>query len=119
MITSLPLATQAMAGHIDFASNAQYQLVGIAIVMCALGALAVLVSILGRLLAPRKPVVAAPLPAAPAAIPPEVLAAIAAAVYDSLRTPHRILEVSQPPDPRLSAWSVEGRRQIFHSHTLR
>jgi Na+-transporting methylmalonyl-CoA/oxaloacetate decarboxylase gamma subunit len=123
MISSLPLATQAMAGHIGLAGNAQYQLVGIAIVISALAGLAVLVTILGRILAPRQPAAAtgtAPAATAePTGIPPEIRAAIAAAVHTSLQSPHRILEVSHPPDPRLSAWSVEGRRQIFHSHTVR
>jgi hypothetical protein len=120
---TLLLAVESVAGHLEFFSNLRFQTVGIMIVMSSLGALAIVVTIVGRALEPRIAGGARALPAAAAApgqdLPPEIRVAIAAAVLFTVKTPHRILTVTQTPDPRLSAWSVEGRRQIFHSHTVR
>jgi len=54
--------------------------------------------------------------------PPELIAVIAAAIDSSVAGPHRIVSVKpvnelQHADPNLLAWSGEGRRQIFSSHT--
>ena len=65
----------------------------------------------------------APVPA-PAAIPPapsaevpaDVFAAVVSAVYFTLGEQHRVISVS--PAESL-AWSREGRRSIFRSHTFR
>jgi hypothetical protein len=56
-------------------------------------------------------------------IPGEIIAVIAAAVDAVMHGPHRILAIN-PVDVReasqsVTAWAVEGRRQIFQSHTLR
>lgn len=64
---------------------------------------------------PNQPSVA---PVSPAGerIAPEILAVISAAVAVSMKgTPHRIVAISPAPQ----AWSLEGRRQIFQSHTVR
>jgi hypothetical protein len=118
---TLLLAVESVAGHLEFFSNLRFQTVGVMIVLTSLGGLAIIVTAVGRALEPR---IAGgsrmvPVPAPAQVVPPEIRAAIAAAVVFSVRTPHRILTVTQAPDPRLSAWSVEGRRQIFHSHKVR
>jgi hypothetical protein len=84
------------------------------------------VSRLARGPVPAPPASAAPvLPAAsssgpdafvPEAIPPEVRAAIAAAVFATRGRPVRIVSVA-PADALL--WSREGRRQVFQSHSPR
>lgn len=71
---------------------------------------------------PAAAAAAAPVPAAtPAAapsgeIPPDVFAAIVSAVHFALGDQHRVVSVS--PAESL-AWSREGRRSIFRSHTFR
>ena len=56
-------------------------------------------------------------PVAPSAeIPPDVFAAIVSAVHFTLGDRHRVVSVS--PAESL-AWSREGRRSIFRSHTFR
>ena len=77
--------------------------------------------------------VAAPVPAAPApaaarvpaagAISPETMAVIAAAVAVALRgRRYAITNVSPAKAPDIeqlmSLWSLEGRRQVYSSHTL-
>lgn len=58
---------------------------------------------------------AAPQPA-PGEIPADVFAVIASAVYCTLGDSHRVVSVT--PAESL-AWSREGRRSIFRSHTFR
>lgn len=55
-------------------------------------------------------------PAEKSAIPPQLVAVVAAAVHVSLgKVPHQIISI-KPADP---SWSREGRRQIFDSHRVR
>jgi len=130
MNSLLPLATESIAGHLQFLANLRYQTVGVMIVMTSLCGLAVLVALVAKgisffpttkkSLAPEAPEP----PATPAAalaegIPAEIRAVIAAAIHVSLKSPHRILHVEPVQNPQLHAWSVEGRRQIFQSHTFR
>ena len=96
----------------------------------ALVAIAGLRRSLDELSAPRTP---APSPAAPVAAPKpaqardeltaELIAVIAAAVRVTLGdTPHRIVSLSsanQVLADQRSAWSGEGRRQVFQSHVVR
>jgi hypothetical protein len=66
--------------------------------------------------------------AAPAALPspaaasgelsPEIVAVIAAAVHVTLGSGHRIVGITPSGRDDL-VWSLEGRRQIFHSHKVR
>lgn len=56
--------------------------------------------------------------AAPAEISPQVLAAIAAAVFVTCGVGHHIVAVRDPENSG-RVWSTEGRRQIFESHRLR
>jgi Na+-transporting methylmalonyl-CoA/oxaloacetate decarboxylase gamma subunit len=55
---------------------------------------------------------------------PELLAVIAATIHTLIRTPHRIVSAkrvvaSSPTSWYPSAWSAEGRRDIFESHHVR
>lgn len=112
-----------------------YQTVGVLIVMGALSVLAVVLAILGRLFinagakaaaakaaaaqasAAQSPPVA--VSAGSSAAPtPEMRAAIVAAVYCTVGSHARVLDI-QPAHPELAAWSMEGRRQIFLSHRVR
>ncbi|MEX1118977.1 MAG: OadG family transporter subunit [Terrimicrobiaceae bacterium] len=122
----LPVATESVNGRLEFFTNLQYQTVGILIVITSLCVLAFLVTVVARGLS-FVPKAKKPEPEAPEApavviaegISPEIRAVIAAAVHVSLKSPHRILHVDSVPNPQLHAWSVEGRRQIFQSHSFR
>lgn len=124
----LLLATEALNGHPAFLHNLSYQTVGLAIVMTSLGGLAVIVSVVAALLAPLGSRSKAPLRPLQAVMGgaatedeagDELHAVVAAAVHVALGKPHKILSVQPVRNVQLQAWSVEGRRQIFHSHTLR
>jgi len=127
MTALVPLAAAtAGAEQLTFLQNLQFQAVGVMVVMTSLGGLAIVVAILAALLAPmHKPARAASaaVPQAavllPGEIPPEVRAVIAAAVHTVLKSPHRIVDVQPAANPLLQAWSMEGRRQIFQSHSFR
>lgn len=74
------------------------------------------------------PVVVKPLPGAPVsdAIPPEVMAVIAASVAVVLRGQRYAITGITPATQKnpadierlMSLWSLEGRRQVYSSHTL-
>jgi Na+-transporting methylmalonyl-CoA/oxaloacetate decarboxylase gamma subunit len=125
----LPLATESVSGQLGFLANLRYQTVGMMIVMACLCGLAVLVALVARGLScfPKsaKAVHSRTNPDVPTTImsgegvPPEIRAVIAAAVLVTLKSPHRILQVEPAQNLQLHAWSVEGRRQIFQSHTFR
>lgn len=122
-MATLFLATESLSAHLDFIRNLRYQSTGMLIVLLSLGTLAVVVGLVARLLEPGQ---ARPFSSQPAAslnsadaITPEIQAVIAAAVVVVLKSPHRIHEVRPVLNPNLSAWSAEGRRQIFQSHTFR
>ena len=59
----------------------------------------------------------APPPSASADLPPELLAVISAAVFESLGTDSRIVAISLAGENQ--TWSMEGRRQIFSSRKVR
>ncbi|GAB4174641.1 MAG: hypothetical protein Fur0032_14360 [Terrimicrobiaceae bacterium] len=123
------LAADAVNGHPTFLHTLSYQTVGIAIVMTSLGGLAIIVSAVAAMLTPSGVKAGAKSPdSKPANVPPsgsgdqiseEMHAVIAAAVHVALGSTHRILHVEPVRNVQLQAWSVEGRRQIFHSHILR
>jgi hypothetical protein len=115
------------------AESLQYQLTGFLVVAFTLGALAFLVSLIGRLFASldaRRAKVSAALPGpVPARIPepspsaeeisPAVLAAIAGAVA-ALGDSRFAIRGVQVADPRQNlAWSAEGRRSIYASRNVR
>ena len=117
------LATESTSAHIEFFHNLRYQGTGMLIVLLSLGILAVVVSAVARILEQRE----SPVPETAAAraagedptLPPEIQTVIAVAVYMALPSGHRIHQVRPVANPNLSAWSAEGRRQIFQSHTIR
>ena len=66
----------------------------------------------------RSAVSSAPaLTAAGADLPPEVLAVISAAVFETLGADSHIVAIN--PESQSPAWSLEGRRQIFGSRKVR
>jgi Na+-transporting methylmalonyl-CoA/oxaloacetate decarboxylase gamma subunit len=109
------------------ADNLQYQLTGLLVVLFTLGALALLVALLGRVISafesrstPAPSPVAASAPAAPEAISGPVFAAIAAAVSTALGDHRFVIRGVQAVDPRENlAWGAEGRRSIYASHQVR
>lgn len=50
-------------------------------------------------------------------VPPEIMTVLAAAVHATYGARARIIRMSEEHD--VSAWSTEGRRQIFLSHAVR
>ncbi len=72
-----------------------------------------------RIQAPAPPPVPAPAVAAPAAIPDEIMALIAAAVAVTVGPNARVASVVPTPLDQQQQWSIEGRRQIYSSHQIR
>lgn len=112
--------------HPTLAENLQYQLTGFLVVVFSLGALALIVGLIGRIfaaVAARGAAAPAPNPApAPAEsdISPAVLAAIAGAVAAALGDRRFTIHGVQVADPKTNlAWSAEGRRSIYASHQIR
>jgi hypothetical protein len=72
--------------------------------------------------APAAPTSSAPVPVASRAddapVPPEFVAAIAAACHLTLGRPLRIVSIVDEAEQK-QVWSLEGRRQIFASHQVR
>ena len=127
----LPLAVIGADERLTLLEDIAYQSVGVVIVVGSLGFLAIMISLLGRILreSPKTPCAASGATAGSASgqqssvgeneIPPEVRAAIVAAVYATLGQQNRILDIKPVFHPQQAAWSMEGRRQIFLSHRVR
>ena len=130
LLVSLPAPVlAAIGGHPGLWEDLRYQTVGLVVVLGALAAIWLVLEVVGagfrRLERARAPVRVDPAARPPAAadeaaIPPEVVAVIAAAIHASVDTPHRIVAV-QLADQGAghTAWSVEGRREIYRSHRVR
>lgn len=120
------LALDRILEHFD------YQIVGMLVVFLCLGSLAIVVTIIGKVFvaleAKTKDIkakvqqhkveekITASVSSPDGHVTPELIAAIAAAVDAALGSPHRIVHI----EPTfLSAWSAEGRREIFASHRIR
>jgi len=92
---------------------------GMGVVFLSLAVLQVAIRLIGLAgrgaRAPRK--TPAPGPAAPAGLPADEFAAIAAAVAVALWEPHRIHHIRMLQDEDLAAWSRIGRLDIMRSHT--
>ena len=117
----IPLASSFPA-HPGWMQDLQYQLTGFLVVIFALGGIAVLVWIAGKIFAAFGAAKHRHASASPAAsqteeIPGSVLAAISAAVSIALEGRHFVIYDVTPTD--CSAWSAEGRRAIYRSHRLR
>ena len=52
-------------------------------------------------------------------VSPEVIAVSAAAIHVALGPGHRVLAIAPAPLSGGDRWSVEGRREVFHSHQFR
>ena len=111
----------SLPAHPGWTENLQYQLTGFLVVLFALGSIAILVWIIGKVFAANE---AKPFtkttdsPAEPdGEIPGPVLAAISAAVSVALEGRHFVI-YDVAPSGR-AAWSAEGRRAIYRSHQLR
>jgi len=127
-MTAFPaLLAASLPEQPTLADNLQYQLTGLLVVLFTLGSLALLVTLLGRVISafePRRtPVsspVVAPAPSTPEEIPGPVLAVIAAAVSTALGDHRFVIHGVQAVDPRQNlAWSAEGRRSIYASRQVR
>ncbi len=109
---------------------------GLALVVILLGVAVfiALVALIGRVLAATHPdetvappdakpaAAAAPAPVIADSLPPEVMVAIAAAVSVTLGPKVKIAEIRTPApsvEALMQTWALEGRRQIYTSHTLR
>jgi len=116
------ILASSLPAHPGFAQNLQYQLTGVLVVFFTLGALALMVWLLGKIFVRAEARGNEPLPP-PAAkteneIPGPVLAAISAAVAVALEGRHFVIyNVAAAGSP--SRWSTEGRRAIYRSHKLR
>jgi len=131
-----PLIALTLPEYPTLADNLQYQLTGFLVVLFALGSLAFLVSLIGRVFAaldarhaaspapPVRPTATAPTATAPTAaesdISPAVLAAIAGSVAAVLGDRRFAIRGVKVVDPRQNlAWSAEGRRSIYASRNVR
>jgi len=108
--------------HPGWMQNLQYQLTGFLVVIFALGALALLVWLAGKIFSAageikNKTALVPPPPAPTGEIPAPVLAAISAAVSVALEGRHFVIYDVAPSVH--GAWSAEGRRAIYRSHRLR
>jgi Na+-transporting methylmalonyl-CoA/oxaloacetate decarboxylase gamma subunit len=134
-MTTVLLATVAAVpegGGAVLTQYVPYQIVGLGVVMVALGVLYATCALVGgifRRVATSKPAVAISPAATPAALPsperevtdPRVIAAIAAAITVVLERPYRIVEIQAAGHAvgMTSAWAIEGRFQHFSSHKVR
>ena len=111
----------SLPAHPGWAENLQYQLTGFLVVLFALGSIAVLVWIIGKIFTATEAEPAAVAPAPPTEpeveIPGPVLAAISAAVSVALEGRNFVIYDVAPAGR--AAWSAEGRRAIYRSHQLR
>ena len=127
-----PVLALTLPEYPTLAESLQYQVTGLLVVLFALGSLAILVGLVGRIFAAleerrtevRPATAATParttLPATTEEISPAVLAAIAAAVAATLGDRRFAIRGVQVADPRQNAaWSAEGRRTIYASHNVR
>lgn len=127
-----PVLALTLPEYPTLAESLQYQVTGLLVVLFALGSLAILVGLVGRIFAAleerrtevRPATAATParttLPATTEEISPAVLTAIAAAVAATLGDRRFAIRGVQVADPRQNAaWSAEGRRTIYASHNVR
>lgn len=116
----IPLAS-SLPVHPGWVQDLQYQLTGFLVVISALGGIALLVWITGRLFAAggtaKRDAATGPAAESTSEIPGPVLAAISAAVSVALEGRHFVVYSISPAGR--GAWSAEGRRAIYRSHQLR
>jgi len=114
-----------LPAHPAFSQNLQYQFTGMLVVFFALGSLALLVWLVGKIFAamehPETPTAdQAQVPPEGEVIPGPVLAAISAAASVALEGRCLIIYDVRAADPHgETVWSTEGRHDIHSSHHLR
>lgn len=133
-IFDIVIILASIAEYPSFLENIRFQGVGLVLVLLALGFIAFIVSLTGRLfkrIEKRKPstVISAvheQLIARTKAEDQHVLiAVITASVYSVIKESHRIISIKPIVNGKvleelyLQAWSVEGRRQHLASHKVR
>jgi Na+-transporting methylmalonyl-CoA/oxaloacetate decarboxylase gamma subunit len=127
-LETLSVLALGLPANPTMADNLRFQFTGFMIVMTVLVSLWLVVEIIGIFFkgkgrkdaAARIPTDPLPSPGIAAAAPDsETIAVITAAVHTVLDGHYRILSISEHFGDNLGAWSVEGRRQIFSSHTVR
>ena len=133
-IFDIVIILASIAEHPSFLENIRFQGVGLVLVVLALGFIAFVVSLTGRLfkrIEKRKPSpVASAVPEqllalAQAEDPHVLIAVITASVYSVIKESHRIISIKPVVNGKvlgelyLQAWSVEGRRQHLASHKVR
>lgn len=116
------LLASSLPAHPGLAQNVQYQLTGFLVVIFTLGALGLMVWMLGKIFAGSASRKNRPLPQTDGStgeeIPGPILAAISAAVAVALEGRHFVIyDVSAAGGT--GRWSAEGRRAIYRSHQLR
>lgn len=118
----------AIAETASHAASSPQQLLVVGITLVGVVAVMFAIRLLGTYLAATHPVPidAAVTPAAPpitGAVPPEIVAVIAAAAAATVGARHRIVSISPVRGPSVESlmqqWSFEGRRAIYSSHQLR
>jgi Na+-transporting methylmalonyl-CoA/oxaloacetate decarboxylase gamma subunit len=112
----------------EFADLMKYQFIGLAVVMTALSALALVCGLFGRFFKamdqkPAKPSI--PVMAGTSDIDPIHMAIIAATVATLIKEPHQVVGAQKLTTSTdwnrfmLNTWAVEGRAAIFSSHKIR
>lgn len=123
----LPPLGAALPDHPELLDSLVYQLNGLVVVFVALALIWGLLEIVGLFFRHQGKEVLAPPPAVASAgpsarvageIPPELVAAIGAAVHVSLGAEHRIAAII-PVEAPVHDWALEGRRQIHSARKVR
>jgi Na+-transporting methylmalonyl-CoA/oxaloacetate decarboxylase gamma subunit len=112
----------------SFWEDVNFQLVGFVIVLLTLTGLWLALEVIGQYFKSAGKRQAAAVASAPVHVPeeegtdPELFAVIAAAVDTAINMPHQIVSITseaRPGSGSHSAWSSEGRKDIYRSHTIR
>ena len=112
----------------EFADLMKYQFIGLAVVMTALAALALVCGLFGRFfkaMDQKSSKSSTPVKAGNSDIDPIHMAIIAATVATLIKEPHQIVAAQKLTTSTdwtrfmLSTWAVEGRAAIFSSHKIR
>lgn len=120
---SVSMLAVSLPAFPTFTDNLQYQITGLLVVLFALGCMALIVWLTGKLFIlrdRRKDAAARATTAEAVEIPGDIHAAIAAAVAVALEDRQFVIYGVRSADPRLNlAWGAEGRRSIYASRRLR
>ncbi|WP_425395647.1 OadG family transporter subunit [Aeoliella sp.] len=120
MINSYWLPVAVFSEEPSMGELLQFVVVGLLVVLAALTSLALMSTLVSRILAALKEnkAKAPPAPIPEDGLPEEELLVIAAAVAAVYTQPHRIVHV-RGLTPEDMAWALQGRSQIHASHALK